>query len=381
MKKTAYYLPGLNGIRALASLFVLICHITQFLRLFHLHLLLGEAPNGTPKVLMMGSYGVILFFSLSGFLITYLLIIEKQAGAINIKKFYFRRMLRIWPLYYTYLLIVLLTYYLFKIDYPNVLPFYCFYTANIPFILRTPLLYVEHFWSLGVEEQFYLFWPWIVKKTTRKLLPVAIGIIGGIITIKLALHFIFREPMAQLIIDVFPFHCMMMGGVAAILYRQKNKPFLKFFDNKITQSFAWLVILAIIINKYHITSVLDSELISCVAIAIIIGQVNVKNRVINLEVQLLDFLGRISFGMYIVHPLLIFYLSRLIGPWNIPPAYKYPLVYVSVIGTTIGVAYLSYTYFESYFLKLKEKFAVVKSGNHDVTDKGAVQLKPVRTIT
>src|SRR5438128_9910033 len=166
MKNKAIHLPGLNGLRAIAALGVLLSHTVMALVDYNLKPLFGSLPNGRPAGLSIGGYGVIIFFALSGFLITYLLLVEKEKQPIDIKKFYVRRVLRIWPLYYFYLGLTFIIYFAFKLPYPDTLPYYLFYTANIPFLLQSTLPYVEHFWSLGVEEQFYVFWPWIIKKAT-----------------------------------------------------------------------------------------------------------------------------------------------------------------------------------------------------------------------
>src|SRR6478735_4462608 len=98
------HLKGLNGIRAIAALAVVFSHLG-----------LSQLDFGIPtkNSIDLAGYGVSIFFSLSGFLITYLLLIEKERfGDIQIRQFYVRRILRIWPLYYFYLLITLLTLFL-----------------------------------------------------------------------------------------------------------------------------------------------------------------------------------------------------------------------------------------------------------------------------
>ncbi len=105
-----------------------------------------------------------MFFALSGFLITYLLLLEKQKQSIDVRNFYIRRVLRIHPLYYTYLAITLVVILAFGMKYSTTaLLFYIFLAANIPFITNTTLPFLAGYWSLAVEEQFYLFYPWIVK--------------------------------------------------------------------------------------------------------------------------------------------------------------------------------------------------------------------------
>ncbi len=375
MRNTTLHFKGLNGIRAIAALCVVACHVTEYLSYYNLELFLGKTPNGHPVAPITGMYGVTIFFSLSGFLITYLLLAEKDAHPIQIKKFYWRRILRIWPLYYLYLLVTLTVLFLFHTAYSSSsLPFYLFYAANIPYVLRKPIPFVEHFWSLGTEEQFYLFWPWLVEKVRSNHLKVIAAIIAAIVGVKLILHFVFALDISQIVIDAFPFHCMMIGAVGAILYKQKNRLFLALANHKISQAIAWLFVLSIIVNKYHIASIVDKEIIAVVALVIIIGQIEVRNRLVNLELKFLDFLGRISYGIYVFHPLVIFLTSYLIRPLVMPVVLKYIVVYCAVVGLTILLAFLSYRYFESYFLRLKEKFSPLKPA-------GAVPLSKLVVIT
>lgn len=145
------YFSGLNGIRAIASIAVVISHITLALGTFGLDpFVFGKAKDGTPKGLLLAGYGVTMFFVLSGFLITYLLQVEKQKNDINIYKFYMRRILRIWPLYYLYMLIVFVWITMMQSGAPfSTWFFYLFYMANIPFMMGSSIGLLAHYWSLG----------------------------------------------------------------------------------------------------------------------------------------------------------------------------------------------------------------------------------------
>jgi len=357
------YLPGLNGIRAIAALSVVFSHITLSLKSFNLNpFILGTAYDGTPRGLDLAGFGVSIFFALSGFLITYLLQLEKDVAEINIKKFYIRRILRIWPLYYLYLFIVLIL--IFALGHElNLKSLFCyvFFAANVPFIFKTTILFLSHYWSLGVEEQFYLFWPWFNKKVKSHIVVFIMFLICLLLGTKLILHFFYPGSVLESIIHITRFHCMMIGALGAILYKEKNKAFLQLFDNKIAQLISWIVILLLIINKYHIASVIDNEIICVVTVAVIIGQINIRNRIINLETGVFDFLGKISYGIYIIHPLVIFLFAKILSSIEGADAGKYLLVYSSILLSTILFAFLSYQYFETYFLKLKTKVSIVRS--------------------
>lgn len=130
INKMPIYLPGLNGIRAIAALAVVVSHTTLALGEFNLNsAIFGRDKAGNPLGLLLAGHAVTIFFVLSGFLITFLTLKEKeQTGSLNTKKFYFRRILRIWPLYYAYLIISLILIYIFKLPDENMnqLPFLFF---------------------------------------------------------------------------------------------------------------------------------------------------------------------------------------------------------------------------------------------------------------
>jgi len=359
------YLPGLNGIRAIAALAVVVSHTTLSLPDdFHLKgAFFGVNDTGGAKGYMLAAFGVTIFFALSGFLITYLLLLESDKQEIDVKKFYVRRILRIWPLYYCYLLLSVITLLLFGIAFEwKTILLMTFFAANIPAILNlaTPLLY--HFWSIGVEEQFYLFWPWIIKKIKHNLV---LWLIVFIVLQNAARFFLWHyypfSKAAELSLEN-RFDGMMIGAVGAILYKQKNALFLKWVDNRWMQYLVFFILALITLNKFGINaSVVDNFVVSCITVALIVGQINRKNRWINLDKPVLDFLGKISYGIYVYHPLVIFFFSKM---YHFPagnPLYAYILVFASVITGTILIACISYQYFERRFIKWKRSLEVIKS--------------------
>jgi len=168
-KEKVLYFSGLNGLRAIAALSVVFSHASCDFILFGLDpIYFSKYADGSPKLFNMAAYGVTIFFTLSGFLITYLLLEENKKQPINIRNFYIRRILRIWPLYYTYLIIAIITMLITGYDVEGkAVLFYVFLMANVPFFLGIGdgLKLIGHYGSLGVEEQFYSFWPWVVKKS------------------------------------------------------------------------------------------------------------------------------------------------------------------------------------------------------------------------
>jgi peptidoglycan/LPS O-acetylase OafA/YrhL len=366
MKDKVVFFSGLNGLRAIAALAVVISHTTLAFAKFGLNpFLFGKTERGGPKGYLLASYGVTVFFVLSGFLITYLLFLEKSKSKINIKSFYLRRILRIWPLYYLYLILVLFSIFFFnnQIVSFSTLLYYVFFSANIPFVLNLALPHLDHLWSIGVEEQFYLFWPWMIKKIKPHLLNVLLVLVLLQNFIRVALWYFYPNSLWAIFSIVNRFDCMMIGGIGAVLYYNKNNFFLKIIDNKFSQSVALFILILLMLNKFHINAIVDTFLISLVALTIIIGQINIKNRIINLNHAIFDFFGKISFGIYVYHPLIIFYFTMIYKNLTIDGLLKYFIVYGSIIITTILISYFSYHYYETRFIKLKKRFTSVKSSN------------------
>lgn len=353
------YFPGLNGIRAIAAFMVIFAHTSNRLPLFKLESIFSED---------IATHAVTIFFTLSGFLITYLLLAEKKnTGTINIRKFYFRRILRIWPLYYTYLLIVIIISG-FKIEWPIL--FYLLILPNLRISFKalfdvsagssSLMGMIGHYWSLGVEEQFYSFWPYLVKKS-KNLIKILLILPIGYIVIKLLLR-IFHAPYG--IITFFNytrFGCMALGGLGAYLYffhREK----LKFLSHRFLEIATYLFFILILTNNFHLTSLIDHEIVSVFTLILIYNQIANKNVFISFENKLMDFLGKISFGLYVYHPLVIYLFSLVfLNQLAAYPIMKTIIIFIIVPLATIVIAYFSYEYFEKWFLKFKTKYVTVKS--------------------
>lgn len=350
---------GLNGIRALAAFAVLISHI--FSELSHF----GLTSIGT---YYLASFGVTMFFTLSGFLITFLLLKEKdktEHKKINIKNFYIRRILRIWPLYFLYVFICIVVYVLFSIKFDsNQLFFYAFLLANVPLILQQSLPYLGHLWSIAVEEQFYLFWPWMAKVKQSKLLRNSIFLLIFLLILKSLFYFInylYDIEILLTVITVTRFHCMIFGCIAAILYYQKSK-IIDFLSSIYFSIFSWIIFSLAIINKFHISSsLIDHEVISFITVVVILTQIKRKNYIIDLDSKPFDFIGKISYGIYIYHPLVIFFYVKYFRTFTNDIWYNYIIIFSLIIITTLFISYISFNFFEKRFIKIKQKYSSVIS--------------------
>jgi len=222
------YFEGLNALRFFAAYFVVLHHAEQIRRKYELvHLKEYSFFNN-------GGVAVTFFFVLSGFLITYLLLKEQASTrTISIKKFYIRRVLRIWPLYYllVFLGTILIPFVLFLIGHNYEMP-YTFNEVILYYIFFMPFMVniffghhlLEPLWSIGVEELFYLGWAPLFKFLHKYLLVL----IGLIISIKIFLNYLIWQDIiigtSASIISMLKFEAMAVGGLGAywLYHRVKN---------------------------------------------------------------------------------------------------------------------------------------------------------------
>jgi len=219
---------------------VMVFHTDQFSYYF------GMEGYGFWKTKMQ-SYAVILFFVLSGFLITFLLIKENEKnGKINTRNFYIRRILRTWPLYYLVLIIgaFLLALFPGQIDpgikhnlFITVLT-YGLLVPNIASFLGYAPGIINILWSVGAEEQFYAFWAFLVSNT-KKLLDRIVCFLFAYLALKYLLTWFDFPHKAWSLAEYMPFDCMAIGGIAACFYNSSSK-MLAIIYHPAIQLFAWL---------------------------------------------------------------------------------------------------------------------------------------------
>jgi len=375
------YFPNLNGLRFIAALLVIIHHVEQLKYIYGL-------PNNFSSsfIQIIGELGVILFFVLSGFLITYLLLEEEnRTHTIAVRDFYARRILRIWPLYF---LIVALALFLL----PNISLFtlpeydkarvyedlsskvflYVFFLPN----LVTPLLgvvpYAAHLWSIGTEEQFYLLWPPILKVAKKYRMVLMILILVG--------YLLFARALFSSRTDLIPFKyelnafwqsfniaSMAIGGFFAVMLHS-NHAALKVFMNRYLFYFALGFTSMMLYRGVYFPQItvndlqfpyLYKEFYSVWFGIIILNFAANKDNLISLEQRPIHYLGKISYGLYMYHPIAIVAAFQATVRLGAPiDALLYPLS----LALTILLAGVSYKYFESYFLNFKTKFTYVVSG-------------------
>lgn len=364
--KGGIYFPGLNGLRAFAALSVVISHSFQ-----------GQKYFGLPSAsaLPVGEYAVTLFFTLSGFLITYLLLVEKKENQkINILNFYKRRMLRIWPLYFGYILLVYLCYtFLIKqeLKYTEYIFLYFIFLPNLAFNLNIYPQSMGHLWSIGIEEQFYFFWPVIVAKVKnlKKFLFIFILVI---ILLRLFAKILSRYLDSELpysIMSCMRFDCMAIGALFSVYYYDGKFKNVSAYVWRAAEILFWVLFGITFFYPLRIFSILGDDVMGIVTGFFIVLQIQKKQKFLSLESKPFNFLGKISYGIYVYHPLVIALLIFiLMKQMNIISVGNSLVLIILVSVSTILVAFLSYRYYESLFLKFKNRFAIVKSGDEMKTE-------------
>jgi peptidoglycan/LPS O-acetylase OafA/YrhL len=376
------YFPNLNGLRFIAALLVIIHHIEQLKYIYGM-------PNdfSSSFVQIIGELGVILFFVLSGFLITYLLLEEeKRTDTIAVRNFYIRRILRIWPLYFLIVfaaLFLLPNLPLFVLpeygrdviyeDLPSKILLYVFFLPNLVSPLFGVVPYASLTWSIGTEEQFYLIWPPILKIVKKYRTLLMFMILFGYLLFARALYssrtdFIPFKYELNAFWQSFNITSMAIGGFFALLLHSKS-PALKIFLNKylfytVLGFTSWLLYQGIYFPHITVNDLpfpyLYKEFYSLWFGIIILNFAANKDIFISLEAKPLRYLGKISYGLYIYHPIAIvaaLHALRWLGAPSNASIYSLSLI------LTVLLAGVSYRYFESYFLNFKAGFTRVASGD------------------
>ena len=373
MKKQKIYFPNLNGLRFIAAFLVIIHHLEQLKSISKIE----NYWDAIPFIGIIGKLGVILFFVLSGFLITYLLLAEENSfKKISIKEFYMRRILRIWPLYFliiTLAFVVLPNIELFTLPgyskdviYSNLawkLILYAIFFPNLVLSLLGTVPYASHTWSIGTEEQFYLVWPVILKYIKKHRILLMVGIIISYLAIKFFLltsfgNYIPYSNVIRAFWNSFPIDCMAIGGLYSILLFQKSK-YLKYIIRNDLFYFSICLMTLFMIKGIYIPYI-HYEFYSVFFGLIIINFAVNKKIKISLENTILNYLGNISYGIYMYHPIGIVLTLYISLSFDIHTNW---LIYPLSLILTITMAGLSYKYFESFFLKFKVRFSKILSGN------------------
>ena len=356
------HVPELDGLRAAAVLLVLWAHFPY----------VAASPASFAfwkfsQVLRTGYIGVDLFFVLSGFLITRILLSERDStGSISFSRFYLKRVLRIFPIYYLCVAIYAMT---FAHGDGDVLGL-ATYTFNYYKPFHPAPSALEHTWSLSVEEQFYLLWPLIISATPRSwgraLTGAIIPLIGFVIAVGVALS-LDSEVAATVIYMSGPTRMISLSLGAYLAFREVAA------DRLALPHAAGLLALGVAVlaadnagrsahlippgGFYWCLALAGYAALSMGTVALAIGADNAVLAPVKavLRLPLLRYIGRISYGLYLYHYLILFLFG--LAPYQTEGVGTGFSQAAMALIATFAVAGLSYELLENPLLRLKERLS------------------------
>lgn len=357
------YFRQLDSVRAIAVTFVIISHwIPQYY-------LINKPPNG--------AIGVNIFFVLSGFLISKILFDHRnEAERLSvskdrvIKNFYIRRSLRIFPIYYLTIFTLLIFHLHTGTNIKAAFLYFLTYTSNFYFF---KIQYwdgmISHLWTLAVEEQFYLLWPWLMLFIPRRFL---LHVILGFIVIGIASQYMLVDVNMGVILTHTCFDAFGLGALLAWMLTYESTWLKKFYS-----LLCVLAVISVILFFYGLATAIVlvpvRTIISFIAlwlIAYIVLKQQSDKLKINavLDNRVLIFLGKISYGIYLYHHIIptalnLKFINKYFNPLLPDWLYKDNWLKLFVVENAIlliVISWLSYVLIEKRFLNLKKQFAYEK---------------------
>lgn len=361
------HVPALDGLRGVAILLVLYRHFERTV------VPEGPVASALQYGSRLGWSGVDLFFVLSGFLITTILL-ETKGSETYFRSFYMRRVLRIFPLYYAVLIVALPFSIVWYSHFsPEVVeaavdsaPWLFLYASNLQMTLAAswsaPPPGFAHFWSLAVEEQFYMIWPAVVLLLSpARLMGVAIA---GIVFAPLIRLWFFMggNPVGAYLFTFARADALLIGALVALIriYHPRQLPRFAVWAGGLGMLLlAMALIDAPAVNQMYMirdVSVLGFSGFAMVYAALLIATLQVRALGRMLRARWLRSVGRVSYGMYVIHFILLYWYLVAVP---VRPRVGAPgLIGAVVLGSliTYGVALGTWVAIERPFLALKKRF-------------------------
>ena len=340
----------------------------RFLGFFLVYCRHYSKPAPSNFLYEIGWTGVQLFFLISGFLLTRLLVKELQeTNKVSIAKYFIRRILRIWPLYFFYLTVItLFSIFVFqKINYSRLFGNIFFYdNINTALYSYTTNWSAGPLWSISLEEQYYLVLPFVIPflyKLQKKMLVSLL--VAGFFLLILSRLLLIQKDIVHPFIYVLPFSgdCFLAGIVLGLGiadgYLKKIKPLLGFICGVIFLSLMYFIPGRSIMsyNQLYLYPLLTLGLL-LIFCSVVYNDKGLPNKIFNNKY--IRYAGKISFGLYLFHDPVIYFLDRLLENSDL---WVKQAGFLIGLGISLLLATVSYELFEKRFLKLKQKFTIIKN--------------------
>ena len=339
--RSTKFFESLDGLRCISILMVLFEHCySVFYPSIH--------------TLWIGTAGVDIFFAISGFLIATLCLREQgKTGDIDLGGFYRRRILRIFPLYYLVFAIYLASalharHGPLNVEFLHNAPWFALYLTNFMVHPRVDTLFFIS-WSLATEEQFYLVWPNLQKAAKTKKTAM---IVGGVLLLALFGAVVTALPSGHSRVSDFLSHLSPSICLGVLLaYALNHEPTFALLRRFWTK---WniVVVMAVMVGLIAVGGPIRAFLFPFASAAIVWSAVQVPQHVLQkvLTLRLVSYIGKISYGMYLLHLLCHHFVKGFCDKYGVTD--KVVQFGITVV-VTVVVAGLSYRFFESWFLRLK----------------------------
>jgi peptidoglycan/LPS O-acetylase OafA/YrhL len=364
-----FYRPELDGLRFFAFLAVYMVHTVGFgneHRHNHLPIWLGDLLG---TIGLAGVFGVDLFFVLSSYLITELLLRERAArGELDVKAFYIRRMLRIWPLYFLFVFAAYaLTFAVPSegLTWKHVLG-YMLFAGNWVYFLMPVTTIAAPLWSISLEEQFYLIWPWVIRRSgPRRLVICALGIMALAMGSRLAMG-ILHPNFDWVTKNSFTrIDGIAVGALLAVALRGRLPRLSAAARGALLFGCIGVLLwIAYSFGLLHVPVGLIQLMLGWPLAALACGGILVAvlgssdSFTAPLRSAPLVYLGRISYGLYVYHELVLKFDDVLFPDYAVSASQMLAHWFFGLAGT-VALAAASYRWIELPFLRLKrERFTV-----------------------
>jgi len=309
-----------------------------------------------------GGIGVQVFFVISGFLITFLMIREeKTSGKINVPFFYIRRILRIWPIYFLILIpgIFILPNLFDKFIFEGSIFKNLFFLNNFD-MKSYNSANVGIAWSVAIEEQFYLVWPLIFYLLRNKKILLLFTVISFFSSV----FFTILNPYTSYYHTFGNIRFLMAGSFGALVFSKYEDVFQNSFIMKPKNIYVAITFILLTIISIPFSKTIKHLSFSGLPLLFLYIVINLIMQGSKQKAGVFSKLGKYTYGMYLYHLMILIFVQIVFDYLNldyVKNGYLNIIIAFVTLFMTIAISYISYEYFEKYFLSFKNRFSIIKT--------------------